>query len=521
MLRIGELFEAKNHHKKAVEAYENLLLFDTKNIEATIRIGIIYYGIGNLQQALSFFEKTLQIKNDYSEAFYRLARCKNDLAIWDDWEETRSILIETIKRDLNNKTPLVCSPFDMHYYDIPDNLQFEIMQNIQKKYINKTPNEFNFKNRHHKKIRIAYLSPDFRQHALGMTVYKMFEHHQRDQFEVYAFSQYIPNENDEFHCKIKNTVDHFFNIQNLDEKASAQLIYENEIDILIDLGGYSRQTKPGILALKPAPIQIFMFGQPDTTAMPHVDYFISDKNLIDDVNRKYYTENILYLPYGFFCSLIAPSEKTITRADFGISENAFVFCSFCSPYKYEPLMFGIWMKILKKIENSVLWLMSNGNEMFENNIRNHAKQYDIDPVRIIFAHHAPIADHLKRMSICDLFLDTHFYSSCSSASHALMVGLPVLTRKGNTNASRQGASVCHAVGMDETICESLFEYYHKAIELASSKPKLENLKKQLSQNQESIPHFNLSYNIKKLEDAYSKIWDLYNNEENLTDFDIF
>lgn len=391
------------------------------------------------------------------------------------------------------------------------------MKHLAAKYNHFKTGLFTFSGREHKKLRIGYLSPDFRAHALGMSVYKMFSHHNREAFEVYVFSQFIPNENDPFHLEIKASADRFFDIQNLEEEAAARLIYENEIDILVDFGGYSTHTKPGILRLKPAPVQVFMFGQPDTTAMPEVDYFISDKLLIDSENRQYYTENILYLPYGFICSPIKANGKAITRAEVGIAPDAFVFCSFCNPYKLEPFMFAVWMKLLQQVDNSVLYLMSNGNATFEKNILSEATLHDVDPARLFFANNVSIAGHIERMKLCDLFLDTPYYSSCSSASHALMAGLPVVTLCGKTNASRQGASVCHAAGLDEMICYSTNEYFQKALQLASKPLELDKLKKYLSQKQREIPHFDLALNVGYIEEAYRKIWDVYSRGKTQND----
>ncbi|MGE0076228.1 MAG: tetratricopeptide repeat protein [Bacteroidales bacterium] len=513
LFAIGKVLDAGKQLQKAIKVYQRILALEPTNGEAMMLAGINNWHIRNYDEAVSYFDKVYKAHPFYTEAFYRLMRCKADMADWVDYEQLHQKLIDTIIKDLQNPRPLACSPMDLHYYNLPDNLQYKVMRRFSQQRIITAKKNFNFGRRNHNKIRIGYLSPDFRSHALGMSVYKMFGCHNRDQFEVYVFSQYIPNPNDPFHNEIKNTANRFFDLQGMDEYASAQLIYDNEIDILVDFGGYSSFTKSGILSLKPAPIILHMFGQPDTTAMSQVDYFISDHNLIDGTNRQFYTEKIVYLPHGFICSPIEPSGQSFTRADFGIADNAFVFCSFCSPYKYEPRMFSVWMQLLKQVDNSVLWLMTNNNKTFEQNIINSAEQHGVSKEQIVFAKPMPIADHLQRMKLCDLFLDTLHYSSCSTASHALMIGLPVLTLRGNTNASRQGATVCKASGLFQTICNDMVEYYHKAIELATCPQKLSELKVHLLQNHNNIPHFDISLNVRYIENAYRTIWQRYESGE--------
>ncbi|HKM92426.1 MAG TPA: tetratricopeptide repeat protein, partial [Prolixibacteraceae bacterium] len=362
--------------------------------------------LNNFDKAIVSLEKVLQIQPENSDAFYKMARCKTDLCDWGKWDQIRDEFIKRLSDDVKKPVPVACSTYDTHYYNIPDSLQHQLMQKNAVSYNELIPDiKFEFGQRSHPKIRIGYISPDFRQHALGMSVYKYFQHHNRNQFEVYAFAVFMPQNTDRFTETIKSGVDHFYDISKLTATDGAKLIYENEIDILIDFGGYTNHTKPGILALKPAPIQIFMMGQPDTTGSSKYDFFLSDSILIDHVNRKYYTENILYHPHGFVISPLEPSEREFTKEDLGIDEDTFVFCCFCSTYKYEPRMFSTWMKILKTVDNSVLWLLGNGNKTFEKNINSFVESHGVAAKRVIISPFLTIEDHLKRMKICDLFLD--------------------------------------------------------------------------------------------------------------------
>jgi len=521
LVELGKLYSSQLHTKKAISLTEKVLEKEPDNVEMLLLTGSSFQYLKEFEKAISYFERALKIDDNLSTPFYMMARCKTDLCDWENWNETREAFIRHLENDIKNPKPISCSTYDTHYYNIPDELQYQLMLRTADNY-KPAPNDtkFDFINHSHTRLRIGYLSPDFRHHALGMSIYHLFQHHDHDRFETFAFSLLTPKEPDFIHEKIKKDADHFHDISQISNSEAAQLIFNCEIDILIDFGGYTNHTKPEIMNMKPAPVQIFMMGQPDTTGCAQYDYFLSDPLLIDKVNRKYYTENILSLPHGFICSPIEPSEKIITRKEMGIADDAFVFCSFCSPYKYEPLMFEIWMRILRTVENSILWLLGIPNDTFRNNINAFAKKHGVDPERIKISDYAPIEHHLNRFELCDLFLDTLYYSSCSSGSHALMMGVPVITLRGETNAMRQGASVCHAAGLDETICYTMDEYFNMAVELANSPEKLKRLKDKLTLNKQSIPHFDIKLNVQYMEKGYLQIWEKYMNGEKFTDLSI-
>ncbi|MBN2745011.1 MAG: tetratricopeptide repeat protein [Marinilabiliaceae bacterium] len=506
---VGRLFEGRHLWDKANEVYAQIQTLEPDNHELLMLQGINHVRMGNVEQAAACFDTVWMRHPLYAEAFFRLARCKAELADWSYWDDTRSQLITLLERSLHTDGPFACAPIDLHYYHVPDELQYRVMHRLASQHVFRNRVAFDFSGRRHSRIRLGYLSPDFRAHALGMSVYKMFGCHDRSRFEVYLFSQHIPDENDPFHREIRQSADHFVDLRGMDAMASARIIHGHEIDILIDFGGYSMHAKPAILALKPAPVQVMMFGQPDTTAIPQVDYFVADDNLIDTDNRKYYSEKIIYLPQGFICSPIEPASTGLTRRQLGIPDDAFVFCSFCSPYKYEPTMFTLWMRLLKQVPGSVLWLMSNGSARYEQNIAAEAARHGVEAARILFAQPLPIHLHLERMQLADLFLDTRCYSSCSSGSHALMAGVPLVTLRGQSHASRQGATVCRAAGLHDTICYSMGQYYQKALELATHPRQLADLKARLDRRRHPIAHFDMPLNVRAIEQAWLTIWERY------------
>jgi predicted O-linked N-acetylglucosamine transferase (SPINDLY family) len=520
LVELGKLYASQSLTQKAIFLAEKVLEKEPENIEMLLLAGSSHRYVNEFEKAITYFERALKVDENLSPAFYMMARCKTDLCDWENWDGTREKFIGYLENDIKDPKYFECSTYDTHYYNIPDELQYQLMLRVAENYKLTTPSTFSFKNRSHNRLRIGYISPDFRHHALGMSVYHLFQHHDRERFETFAFSLVTPKEPDFFHEKIKTDVEHFHDISKCSYTEAAQLIYDCEVDILVDFGGYTNHTKPEILAIKPAPVQIFMMGQPDTTGSPKYDFFVSDSLLIDEVNRKHYTEKILFLPHGFICSPITPSEKIITCKEMGIADDAFVFCSFCSPYKYEPKLFEMWMRILNEVENSVLWLLGIPNQSFQNNIKAFVEKHGVDPNRIKISDYVPIEEHLSRFNLCDLFLDTLYYSSCSSGSHALMMGVPVLTLYGETNAMRQGASVCHAAGLDETICYSMEEYFNVAVDLANSPEKLDKLKNKLPVINPSNPHFDIKKDVGYMEKAYLQIWEIFLKGEKFTDIHI-
>lgn len=354
---------------------------------------------------------------------------------------------------------------------------------------------------------MAYISPDFRSHPIGQVVYHLFQYHNRDEFEVYAYALlHDQNGDDLFRDKIKADVDYFIDIQKMSFEDAAKQINNDEIDILIDLAGYTTYSKAQILALKPAPIQILFMGQPDSSGADFIDYYIADKILIPEENQKYYTEKILYLPTGYFGSPLKVSDKKYTKSDFDIPEDAFVFCCFCNSYKYEPVLFTAWMEILKQSSNGVLWLNYADNQTYKNNILKFAQKHGVDSSRLFFAERLEHEDYMARYQICDLFLDTLHYSAGSTAISALMVNVPVLTTTGTSNAENMGASICSAANLTETICSNVNEYVMKAVELSRDSFQLNLLKSKLIEQKAKSPLFDVKQFVCDLEEQLKAIY---------------
>jgi protein O-GlcNAc transferase len=356
----------------------------------------------------------------------------------------------------------------------------------------------------HERIRLGYLSADFRDHPVAQMLAGMFECHDRSRFEITAFG-YGPAEDSPIRRRLATAFEHFVDVDVQDNDRASRLIANREIDILVDLTGYTTHSRPGILASKPAPIQVSYLGFSGTMGASYIDYVIADRSLIQDADRACFTEKVVYLPDSFMGndSKRAISERAPRRAHNHLPENGFVFCCFNNSYKIHPRMFDIWMRLLGRIDNSVLWL-SDTNEAAKSNLRREAQERGVDSGRLIFAPRVALnEDHLARLQLADLFLDTLPYNAHGTTSDALWAGLPVLTCRGASFAGRVAASLLGAAGLSELITESLEDYEALALTLARDPARLASVKAKLARNRGECPLFDTARFTRRIEAAYT------------------
>jgi len=317
------------------------------------------------------------------------------------------------------------------------------------------------------KIRLGYISSDFRNHPVSYLAAELFEIHDRSKFEVIAFSTSNAI-NDPMQIRLRNAFDAFHDVAHLPDIQLAQYIRGQQIDILIDLGGYTTDSRFGALTFRAAPIQIEYLGYLGTTGSPYIDYLIADHTLIPDQLQHHYSEKIIFLQnYQVNDSKSKECNPTPVRSAYGLPEGAFVFCCFNSAYKLNPTVFDSWCRILLRAENSVLILVAE-NPLVEKNLRHQARLRGVDDARIVFSTRLPRPDFLARFKAADVFLDTWPCNAGTTASEALWCGLPVLTLPGESFASRMGASLLNAIGVPELIADSIEQYEELAVRLAHS-----------------------------------------------------
>jgi len=354
-------------------------------------------------------------------------------------------------------------------------------------------------------IRIGYFSMDFREHPVAALAAGLIDHHDRGRFAVYGFS-YGPASQDAMRRRLEGAFDKFFDVGDTSDADIAALARTCEIDIAVDLGGYTSGARTHIFALRAAPLQVNYLGYPGTMGAPYVDYIVADATVIPPDARAHYSEKVVHLPHTYQPNdrLRPVGEKTFTRAELGLPEAGFVFCCFNNTYKILPQTFDIWMRILRRVPGSVLWLFED-NPIAGANLRKEAAARGVDPARLITASRWPRSEHLARQRTADLFLDTQPYGAHTTASDALWVGLPVLTQAGGAFAGRVAASLLAAAGLPELIAATPGDYEDLAIDLAAHPEKLQSLKTKLACNRLTAPLFDTKLYARHLEQAFKQM----------------
>jgi predicted O-linked N-acetylglucosamine transferase (SPINDLY family) len=333
----------------------------------------------------------------------------------------------------------------------------------------------------------------------------LFESHDRSKFEMTAFA-FGPNPGDAMRKRLESACE-VIDVNNRSDREVAALARDLQIDIAVDLKGLTQDSRPGIFALRTAPLQVNYLGYPGTVGAEYIDYLIADRTLIPTESMRHYREKIIFLPdsYQVNDAKRAISDRTFTREELGLPPAAFVYCCFNNPYKITPAIFASWMRILSRIEGSVLWLIED-NSIAVKNLRKEAQARRVDPDRLIFASRIPLPQHLSRHRAADLFLDTLPCNAHTTASDALWAGLPVLTMVGESFASRVSASLLRSLGLSELVTDSRHQYEELAMLLATDALRLADIKQSLAKHRLAAPLFNTQLFTGRLEAAYSTIY---------------
>lgn len=375
-----------------------------------------------------------------------------------------------------------------------------------------------------RRLRIGYLSSDLRQHAVGFLTAGMYELHNREKVEVFVYYCGIHSP-DIVQQRIKSSVDHWIEISDLSDKAAAKRIIDDEIDILVDLNGYTKDARPKMLALRPAPVIVNWLGYPGTMGSTYHNYIIADDHIIPRGAEIYYSEKVMRVP----CyqpndrqRIIAP--RLPARAEAGLPEDAVVFCSFNGLQKITRFTFMRWMTILRNVPKSVAWIMG-GTDAANLHLRQLAEEQGVAGTRLVFVEKKPNPEHMARYTLADLFLDTSPYGAHTTASDALWMGVPVLTVPGRSFAARVCASLLHAADMAEFVCSTPEAYVQRAIELGNNPERLRSYKQFLLENRDRCLLFDTARLVKSLEDVYEQMWAEYTSghlpEPDLTNLDIY
>jgi predicted O-linked N-acetylglucosamine transferase (SPINDLY family) len=498
------LHEFKRYYE-AIAHYDKALSLKPDYHQAWTNKALVLQELKRYEEAIAHYDKALSINSNIDWVFGDLLHSKMMICSWSGLAES----LEDISKKVAAKEK-VLKPFPLLALN-DDVMLHQKCSEIyaQSRYPFSPVLEPILKHPQSQKIRVGYFSADFHNHATGYLIAELFELHDKGQFELVGFS-FGPITNDEMRQRLEKSFDSFIEVGNKSDIEIAQLSRGLKIDIAVDLKGLTQDARTGIFAHRAAPIQVNYLGYPGTMGADYMDYIIADRILIPLEFQSCYSEKLVYLPNSYQVNdrkrLI--SKRQFTRQELGLPEGSFVFCCFNNNFKILPATFDGWMRILKAVEGSVLWLFQD-NHWATENLKKEAEKQGVAPNRLVFAERLPLPEHLARHRQADLFLDNFPYNAHTTTSDALWVGLPVLTLMGRSFASRVAASLLNAVGLPELVTTNQADYEVLAIELAKNPKKLADIKLKLARNRLTTPLFDTPLFTKNLEVAYIKIVERY------------
>jgi predicted O-linked N-acetylglucosamine transferase (SPINDLY family) len=483
-------------HTDALGCFARAVALDPTDADAWNNRANVLFELKRFEEAASDYERVLELDPDspFVEGF--LIQCRLRICDWGHLEEDRQKLMAGLhagKRIIDPQGNLAISrsPED----------QLRCARIFMADQVAGPP-LWRGERYGHDRIRVAYLTADFRPHPVAFLIAGVFEHHDKSRFETFGIS-FGPGADSDIHARIAAAFEHFHDVRSTGDGEVAALLKAMEIDIAIDLMAFTEGCRPAILSRRAAPVQVNFLGFPGTMGAAHIDYILADRILIPVREQGFYSEQVVYLPdtYQPNDSTRRVAEGAPTRESAGLPENAFVFCCFNNNYKITPEMFAVWARLLREIEDSVLWLLAD-NAAAATNLRKQAVALGIAPGRLIFAPRIGPCEHLARQRLADLFLDTSPYTAHTTCSDALWVGLPVVTFLGPTFAARVAGSLLNAAGLPELVSASLADYEQRALHLARDKSALGMVKAKLASNRGTAALFDTARFTRNLERAY-------------------
>ena len=503
----GNVFYLLKQADKAFEAYDRALALNPDLERAWLGRANMLFDLRRYDDAYRAYDKCFTLKPDLISVEGHRLYSKLNCCNWSQWSTEQEALVNSLHAGKS-----ACLPFVLLSIDASPEDQAQCANICIERSVSPTPyTAANKAGLEPVKIRVGYLSTDFRTHPVGYLTAGLFESHDRSRYETYAFS-IGPNDGSELRKRIETSFYKFLDFHDRSDADLASAIRDNKIDILIDLVGHAQGARLSVLAQRPAPILAGYLGFAGTMGGGLLDYIVADGTVIPGASAGYYSEKIVRLPHSFMPhdqKGRAISEEVPIRQDEGLPEQGFVFCCFNNTHKINPSVFDSWMRILGRVEGSVIWL-SNASDVAKSNLLGEASKRGIDSSRLVFSKFVPSsAVHLARHRLADLFLDTLPYNAHTTASDALWAGLPVLTCAGETYASRVAASLLNALDLSELITHSRDEYERLAVELALNRERLRCVREKLEQNRLSKPLFDTSLLTRHLEHAYEAMYERY------------
>jgi protein O-GlcNAc transferase len=501
----GNALRDLKSYEEAIASYDKATALKPDYAEAYNNCGTALKSLNRYEEALASYGKAIALRPDIEFLYGNWIFMKMNIC---DWSNLETEFVQLVHRI--NHAEKVSHPFPVLVATNSSELQRKAAEiyALARYPLNNTLPQI-AKRERREKIRVGYFSADFRNHPGAYSMVEMFELHDRSKFELIGFS-FSPEREYELKSRLESAFDKFIDVNSCTDTDVARLARNMEIDIAIDRNGFTSYCRPNIFASRAAPLQISYKGYPGTMGTNYIDYLIADPIVVTADHRENYSEKIAYLPdsYQVYDTKRVVPDKIVSREQVGLPRNSFVFCCFNNNYKITPEVFDSWMRILKQVDSSVLWLLED-NTKAKSNLRKEAEIRGINPERLISAKRMPPSDHLSRHRLADLFLDTLPCNAHITASDALWAGLPVLTRIGETFAGRVAASLLNAIGLSELITSTPQAYEALAIELATNPERLANLKRKLATNRLTTPLFDTQRYTRHIEAAYTMMYERY------------
>jgi predicted O-linked N-acetylglucosamine transferase (SPINDLY family) len=532
----GNALRRLSRHAEAIRSYEEALAVRPQFFEALLNRGHAYKELGNAEAALTNFDAAVALRPTSAEALFARAEVLADLHRYSEASATLVELLDIapdedyapgLKLYLKAAT---CNwqQFDEHRRELlarvecgrraaapPALLALSDSASLQATCARTFVADRFVSAAHarhrapyaHRAIRVAYLSGDLRTHPVSRLLVRVLERHDQLRFHTLGLSL-RPAEAGDFGERMRRAFDEFIDVSALGSAAIADLIAEREVDILVDLMGFTNGSRFEVLAARPAPIQVNFLGFPGTTGASFIDYILADDFLIPEQFSRHYSEQIARLPDCFqpnddWSPLAAPA---CTRAELSLPNEAFVYCCFSNNYKFTPECFEVWMRVLRTVPGSVLWLLAD-SEAVSRHLGVEAERRGVDARRLIFAERAPYQEYLERLQHADLFLDTFPFNAGATASDALRAGVPVLTCAGEAFASRMAGSLLQAIGLPELITDNFKEYERQAVAIATTARRIDELRERLAEARIHSPLFDSTRYCRHLERAFTTMWE--------------
>jgi protein O-GlcNAc transferase len=504
LCHLGTLLSARGDHAEAVRRFDDALQLAPADPILWMSLGQTHALAGALDQTLRCFETALRLKPDDPSIRGTLLYEMQRVCDWSRFDEFAGLQRRSVREGGNAEI----APFP--FLSIPSTASEQLLcarqfaQHQQRGMAR--PRAVRSDRQAGSRLRIGYLSADFGEHPVGYLIAELFEMHDRDRFEILGYSL-GKDDGGPTRARIVRAFDRFIDVSRMSGSEAAVRIREDGVDILVDLMGYTGGARVEIVALRPAPVQVNFLGYPGTMGADFIDYLVADRFLVPPGEERHYSEQLVLMPASYQSNdRKRPVAQTPPRQELGLPEEAFVFCCFSQAYKVLPEVFGIWMRLLADMPGSVLWLLHT-SPLAADNLRREANARGVAPGRLIFAPLQPLDRHLGRLKAADLFLDTFPYNAHTTASDALWVGVPLVTRAGETFASRVAGSLLSAVGLPELITHSAAEYHALALRLARDPRELNAVREKLLRNRGGAPLFDTPAFARNLEAAYLQMWE--------------